>query len=61
MYTFVKKKELSTSKQKAIKILWIYSREIHKIFMPYSPDFHTYENTIKKSMKNSQVMAHETV
>ena len=29
--------------------------------MPYSPDFHTYENTIKKAMKNSQVMAHETV
>ena len=29
-----------TSKQKPIKILWIYSGEIHKIFMTYSPDFH---------------------
>ena len=48
--------------QKPIKILWIYSGEIHKIFMSYSPDFHgqnlrgifmgsTYENTIKKAMK----------
>ena len=29
-----------TTKQKPIKILWIYSWKIHKIFMPYSPDFH---------------------
>ena len=29
-----------TTKQKPIKILWIYSREIHKILMPYSPVFH---------------------
>ena len=48
----------------------IYSGEIHKIFMAFSPDFHgqtkgifmgsTYENTIKKAMKNSQLMAYET-
>ena len=30
----------NTTKQKPIKILWIYSGEIYKIFMPYSPDFH---------------------
>ena len=29
-----------TTKQKPIKILWIYSGEVHKIFMTYSPDFH---------------------
>ena len=30
----------NATKQKSIKILWIYSGEIHKIFMSYSPDFH---------------------
>ena len=30
----------TTTKQKPIKILFIYSGDIYKNFMPYSPDFH---------------------
>ena len=40
MTNFWQNHGLTTTKEKPIKILWIYSGEIHKSFMAYSPDFH---------------------